>query len=62
MTDYADIAYPSVGVAVYNSIDDLPLTNLTAGTKVLVKGTSGGSDILYFSNGTGWYQILKLEA
>jgi len=39
------------GVSVYETLDSLPSTGLTAGAEAFVKGNSR----LYVSNGSGWY-------
>ena len=41
------------GVAVYDTLDSLPMTGLTAGAEAFVKGNNR----LYVSNGSGWYNI-----
>jgi len=41
------------GVTVYATVDDLPMTGLTAGDEAFISG----SNRLYISNGTGWYSI-----
>lgn len=41
------------GVTVYSTIDDLPLSSLTAGDLAYVSATNR----LYLTNGTGWYNI-----
>lgn len=40
-------------VSVYDSIGELPVTSLVAGTEAYVKGTNR----YYITNGTGWYNI-----
>jgi len=41
------------GVSVYDTLDSLPMTGLSAGDEAFVKGNSR----LYVSNGSGWYNI-----
>ena len=41
------------GVSVYETLDSLPATGLTAGDEAFVKGNNR----LYVSNGSGWYNI-----
>lgn len=50
----------SVGIRAtqYNSIGDLPLSGVAAGTKAFIND----SDRLYISNGTGWYSIALTNA
>ena len=43
----------AAGVIVYDTVNDLPTTGLTAGDEAFVSG----SNRLYISNGTGWYSV-----
>ena len=43
----------NLGLIVYATVDDLPLSGVSAGTQAFVTG----SNRLYISNGTGWYSI-----
>lgn len=54
VTDIADAG----GVTVYATIDDLPLSSLTAGDLAYVTATNR----LYLSNGTGWYNIALVNS
>lgn len=47
------LAIAGSGVAVYDTLDSLPMTGLSAGDEAFVKGNSR----LYVSNGSGWYNI-----
>ena len=46
------------GVSVYDALDSLPVTNLTAGDEAYVKGNNR----LYVSNGSGWYNFGLVNA
>ena len=57
--DSADVvSIAGSGVSVYDSIDDLPATDLTAGEEAYVKGNKR----LYVSNGSGWYNVALVNA
>lgn len=52
--DSADVlAIAGSGVSVYEALDSLPSTGLTAGDEAYVKSNSR----LYISNGSGWYNV-----
>lgn len=57
--DSADVVtIAGSGVSVYDSLDSLPATNLTAGDEAYVKGNNR----LYVSNGSGWYNVGLVNA
>lgn len=57
--DSADVvSIAGSGVSVYDSIDSLPVTSLTAGDEAYVKGNKR----LYVSNGSGWYNVALVNA
>ena len=53
----AVISVAGSGVSVYDTLDSLPLSNLTAGDEAFVKSNNR----LYVSNGSGWYNTLLVN-
>ena len=47
----------NVGLAVYDTIDSLPISSLTAGDEAYVKANNR----LYISNGSGWYNVALIN-
>lgn len=45
-------------MTVYDSLGELPVTNLIAGTEAFVVSTSR----LYITNGTGWYNVILTDS
>ena len=48
----------NVGLEVYETLADLPTTNLTAGDAAFISPTNR----LYVSNGSGWYNVSLINA
>jgi len=57
-TASGQISSAGISATQYDSIGDLPLSGVTAGTKAFIND----SDRLYISNGTGWYSIALTNA
>ena len=47
----------NAGLAVYDTIDSLPISSLTAGDEAYVKANNR----LYISNGSGWYNVALIN-
>ncbi len=63
MASYSDSRYAGIEDATkvvknYSSLADLPLTNLNAGELAYVPT----ANVLYVTNGSGWYQLTTENA